>query len=113
MGEKKSMMGTCMRPQQGNLKLVFKLLNPMLGKPRIRLNNLKTSLRFPCLGFNTIIDSTQKVPTSRERFHLEGKQILICELLPIKPNFEGGQSGASFDSLVGNVVYAWFHFYQF
>ena len=29
----------------------------MLGKPRIRLNNLKTSLRFPCLGLNPIIDS--------------------------------------------------------
>ena len=29
----------------------------MLGKPRIRLNNRKTSLRFPCLGLNPIIDS--------------------------------------------------------
>ena len=29
----------------------------MLGKPRIRLNNLKTSLRLPCLGLNPIIDS--------------------------------------------------------
>ena len=29
----------------------------MPGKPRIRLNNLKTSLRFPCLGLNPIIDS--------------------------------------------------------
>ena len=29
----------------------------MLGKPRIRLNNLKTSLRFPCIGLNPIIDS--------------------------------------------------------
>ena len=28
-----------------------------LGKPRIRLNNLKTSLRFPCLGLNPIIES--------------------------------------------------------
>ena len=25
--------------------------------PRIRLNNLKTSLRFPCLDFNPIIDA--------------------------------------------------------
>ena len=31
--------------------------NPMLGKSHIRLNNLKTSLRFPCLGLNPIIDS--------------------------------------------------------
>ena len=38
------MMG--LRPRQGNL-----------GKPRIRLTNLKTSLRFPCLGLNPIIDS--------------------------------------------------------
>ena len=29
----------------------------MLGKPRIRLNNLKTGLRLPCLGLNPIIDS--------------------------------------------------------
>ena len=27
----------------------------MLGKPRIRQNNLKTSLRFPCLGLNPIM----------------------------------------------------------
>ena len=32
-------------------------LSLMLDKPRIRLNNLKTSLRFPCLGLNAIIDS--------------------------------------------------------
>ena len=32
-------------------------LSLVLGKPRIRLNNLKRSLRFPCLGFNPIIDS--------------------------------------------------------
>ena len=32
-------------------------LSLMLGKPRIRLNNLKNSLRFPCLGLNPIIDS--------------------------------------------------------
>ena len=29
----------------------------MLDKPRIRLNNLRTSLRFPCLGLNPIIDA--------------------------------------------------------
>ena len=28
----------------------------MLGKPRIRLNNLKTRIRFPCLGLNPIRD---------------------------------------------------------
>ena len=38
----------------GSLSDYFSL---MLGKPRITLNNLKTSLRFPCLGLNSIIDS--------------------------------------------------------
>ena len=32
-------------------------LSLMFGKPRIRLNNLTTSLRFLCLGLNPIIDS--------------------------------------------------------
>ena len=32
-------------------------INLMLGKPRIRLNNLKTNLKFPCLCLNPIIDS--------------------------------------------------------
>ena len=32
-------------------------LSLMLGKPRIRQNKLNTSLRFPCLGLNPIIDS--------------------------------------------------------
>ena len=32
-------------------------LSLLLGKPRIRLNNLKTLLRFPCLCLNPIIDS--------------------------------------------------------
>ena len=31
-------------------------LSFMLGKPRIRLNNLKTSLRVPFLGLKSIID---------------------------------------------------------
>ena len=30
---------------------------PQPAKPRTRLNNLKTCLRFPCLCLNTIIDS--------------------------------------------------------
>ena len=32
-------------------------LSLMRGKARMRLNNLKISLRFPCLGCNPIIDS--------------------------------------------------------
>ena len=32
-------------------------LSLMRGLPSIRLNNLKTGLRFPCLGLNSIIDS--------------------------------------------------------
>ena len=31
-------------------------LSFMLSKPRMRLNNLKTSLEFPCLGLSPIID---------------------------------------------------------
>ena len=44
----------------------------MLGKPRIRLNNLKTSLRFPCLGLNPIIDSINlviRVPSYLNKFY--------------------------------------------
>ena len=36
---------------------IFRLFSLMLGKPRIRLNNLKNSLRFLCLGLSPIIDS--------------------------------------------------------
>ena len=53
--EKYSMM--VLMPRQGNLRLVFRLFVLYSAKPRIRLNNLKTCLRFPCLGLNTIIDS--------------------------------------------------------
>ena len=49
------MMG--LRPRQGNFRLVSDYLSLMHGKPRIRQNNLKTSLRYPCLGLNPIIDS--------------------------------------------------------
>ena len=38
-----------LRPQHGNLRLVFRLFE---SHPRQR-----TSLRFPCLGLNPIIDS--------------------------------------------------------
>ena len=38
--------------------LIMMMMMIMLGKPRIRLNNLETSLIFPCLGLNPIIDST-------------------------------------------------------
>ena len=47
-----------LRPRPGNLRLFFSdYLSLILGKPRLRLNNPKTSLRFPCLGLNPIIDS--------------------------------------------------------
>ena len=42
----------------------------MLGKPRIRLNNLKTSLRFPCLGLNPIIDSINVLVTDPMMDHI-------------------------------------------
>ena len=48
------MMG--LRPRQENLRLFSDYLSLMLGKSRITLNNLKTSLRFPCLGLNPIVD---------------------------------------------------------
>ena len=34
----------------------LKVSEIFLSQPRIRLNNLNTSLRFPCLGLNPIID---------------------------------------------------------
>ena len=40
-------------------------LSLMLGKPRIRLNNLKTSLRFHCLGLIPIIDSITQLGINR------------------------------------------------
>ena len=46
-----------LRPRQGHLRLVFRLLVSCSAKPRMRLRNLKTCLRFPCLGLNTIIGS--------------------------------------------------------
>ena len=32
-----------------------------IGLPSISLNNLKTSLRFPCLGLNAMIDSIMEL----------------------------------------------------
>ena len=50
------MMG--LRPRQGNPRLVFILFKSYaLQASHKRLNNLKTTLRFPCLGLNPIIDS--------------------------------------------------------
>ena len=43
-------------PRQGNLRLVFRLFSLMQGLPSIRLNNLETSLIFPCRGLNPIND---------------------------------------------------------
>ena len=48
-----SMMG--FRPRQGNLRLVFRLFSLMRGLLSIRLNNLQTSLRFPCRDLNLMI----------------------------------------------------------
>ena len=43
-----------LRSKQGNFRLNFRLFK---SYARIRLNNLEISLRFPCLGLNSIIDS--------------------------------------------------------
>ena len=51
-----------LRPQEGNLRLVSRLFVSCLAQPRMRLNNLKTCMRFLCLGLNTIIDSIKLVP---------------------------------------------------
>ena len=45
-----------LRPRQGNLRQVFRLFSLMRGFAEHEMNNLKTSLRFPCRGLNTIID---------------------------------------------------------
>ena len=42
----------------------------MLGKPPIRLNNLKTNLRFPCLGLNPIIDTISLDSSANYHFFL-------------------------------------------
>ena len=82
------MMG--LRPRQGNLRLVFRLfksyaldyLSLMLGKPHIRLNNLKTSLRFPCLGLNPIIDSINIHKKIQKMIQTKVKGlVLMAELL--------------------------------
>ena len=49
------MMG--LGPKQGNLSLVLDYFSLMLGKLLIRLNNLKSSLRFLCHGISPIKDS--------------------------------------------------------
>ena len=45
-----------LRPRQGNLRQVFRLFSLMRGFAEYKTNNLKTSLRFPCRGINTIIE---------------------------------------------------------
>ena len=64
-----------LRPRQGNVKLVFRLFVSYSAKPRMRLNNLKTCLRFPCLGLNiidnvsiiiTILNFIYKIPVSSQ-----------------------------------------------
>ena len=46
-----------LRPRQEISGSFPDYLRFMLDKPRIRLNNLKTSLKFLCPGLNPIIDS--------------------------------------------------------
>ena len=43
-----------LKPRQGNLRQVFRLFSLMRGSAEHETNNLKTSLRFPCRGLNTI-----------------------------------------------------------
>ena len=60
----------------------------MLGKPHIRLNNLKTSLRFPCLGLNPIIDSINQSQIKMYR-QPETKRQLSEKNQPISFSEEG------------------------
>ena len=53
------------------------ILSLMLGKPRIRLNNLKTSLRFPCLSLNPIIDSISLRQIVFEYLLVDLKQLTV------------------------------------
>ena len=55
VGQKNTMI--MLRPQQGKLRLVSRLLSLMRGKPRMRLNNLETNERFLCLGLCRTTDS--------------------------------------------------------
>ena len=52
----------------------------MLGKARIRLNNLKTSLRFPCLGLNPIIDSINLMFDNNQSCWLQCIYLILKEL---------------------------------
>ena len=55
-----------LRPQQGNLRLVFRLFKSYAWQASHKTKNLKTSLRFPCLGLNPIIDSISLCSSSAE-----------------------------------------------
>ena len=54
----------------------FQIIHLMLGKPCMRLNNLNTCLRFPCLGLNIIID------------YINFKQKAIEVMMPVAPIFK-------------------------
>ena len=54
----------------------------MLGKPRIRLNNLKTSLKFPCIGLNPIIDFISHRANETQKLRFDKN---------IKRNFKSGK----------------------
>ena len=63
-----------------NLGSFSDYLSLMLGKPCIRLNNLETCLRFPCLGLNPIVDYiilTQQTNRSYDEVEFETRKSQI------------------------------------
>ena len=73
-----------LRPRQENLRLVFRLFVSCSAKPRMRLYDLKTYLRFPCPGLNTFIDSISlSLPERNCPFQIDTElQILLRKVRP-------------------------------
>ena len=57
-----------LRPRQGNLREGFRLFNRMQGFADYETNNLKTRLRLPSRGLNTITDYLSHTAKTRNVF---------------------------------------------
>ena len=73
-----------LRPQQGVSGSFSNHLRLVLFKPRIRLNNLKTNLRFPCLGLNPIIDSINLLCLAGENLYPDNLDCFRCNRADIR-----------------------------
>ena len=74
-----SMMG--LRLRQGNFRQVFRLFSPMRGCSEHVTDNLKTSLRFPCRGINTIINYFSHT-SSFSSFSQQENEVAIFSVCP-------------------------------